>query len=627
MLRKTLFIATALAVVLAGCGSDPETSPGAGGSGGGAAGSGGSGGDGGTGGGGGGTGGSEDGPVRIDVSVDPDRICIESCLQVDVGETVLLVATAVDANDEPVDGIEFAWSSGDESLATVDAEGNVTGIADGWVTIVASSGDLSGTLDLHVGKSKIAKLQVFPVNADVAPAVLAGRTLQVTVAAFADAWGMNVVRDPELSWTATPESLEVVRIGARDDGSLLFELKGDEAGPASVTFGSPDAEEGVEGTVEFTLLAGTALAGEAAFDSIAVGGESACGVSDGALSCWGGNFLGQLGLGEDGPPEPFPMAVELAEVATVSAGQISTCAITGAGEAYCWGSNALGILGVAEPDGQVEESFAPVPVAGGHAFASIAVGANHACALDTAGAAWCWGANFSGELGMGPGGEQWARQPARVATDVTFTAIRPGGGFTCALDVEGKAWCWGSTYGALGFVPDEGEISVPVPAKVAGDRSYVALAASFGHVCAVDEDGVAWCWGQNFSGELGSDAGGDESFAREPVRVPGDRTWTSIAAASFHTCALDAAGAAWCWGGNQNGALGDGGLVSSLAPVQVHGDHVFAAIAANGTTTCAVEAEGFAYCWGSSSVGQLGCGLVDTMRPIPMPVSLGTEER
>jgi alpha-tubulin suppressor-like RCC1 family protein len=42
-----------------------------------------------------------------------------------------------------------------------------------------------------------------------------------------------------------------------------------------------------------------------------------------------------------------------------------------------------------------------VAVSGGHTFSAIGAAWISACAVDDVGAAWCWGGNDQGELGIG----------------------------------------------------------------------------------------------------------------------------------------------------------------------------------------------------------------------------------
>jgi hypothetical protein len=55
------------------------------------------------------------------------------------GATVLLAAEARDADDTAISGVRFAWRSSDLSVATVDATGLVTAVANGTATITATA--------------------------------------------------------------------------------------------------------------------------------------------------------------------------------------------------------------------------------------------------------------------------------------------------------------------------------------------------------------------------------------------------------------------------------------------------------------------------------------------------------
>ena len=114
----------------------------------------------------------------------------------------------------------------------------------------------------------------------------------------------------------------------------------------------------------------------------------------------------------------------------------------------------------------------------------------------------------------------------------------------------------------------------------------------------------------NSGGSLGD---GTVTSSLVPVAVTGGLAFTSIAMGDNHTCALTAAGLAYCWGFNGNlsaegGFLGDGTLTERHAPTAVARGIAFAQIAAHRATTCGRTAGGAIFCWGANSFGQLGVG-------------------
>jgi len=93
-----------------------------------------------------------------------------------------------------------------------------------------------------------------------------------------------------------------------------------------------------------------------------------------------------------------------------------------------------------------------------------------------------------------------------------------------------------------------------------------------------------------------------------PVAVSGGLTFSVVAAGALHTCGVVSAGAATCWGANDEGQLGNGSLTSRWTPVAVSGGVTFSALTANGVHTCGLTNAGVAFCWGYNDFGQLGRG-------------------
>jgi alpha-tubulin suppressor-like RCC1 family protein len=81
----------------------------------------------------------------------------------------------------------------------------------------------------------------------------------------------------------------------------------------------------------------------------------------------------------------------------VTAGQSHSCGETTGNQLYCWGTNYSGQLG----DGTTTERSTPVALAGGLRFAQASAGAGDTCARTAEAKGYCWGANDFGKLGDG----------------------------------------------------------------------------------------------------------------------------------------------------------------------------------------------------------------------------------
>ncbi len=350
-------------------------------------------------------------------------------------------------------------------------------------------------------------------------------------------------------------------------------------------------------------------AAHAAAASIAAGGDRSCAVdSAGAAYCWGDNPGGSLGNG--GPIlrlAPIPVVGLSSGVAAVAtnAAAYHTCAITQAGAAYCWGDGVAGQLG----NGSFASSTVPVLVTGlSSGTSAMALGNFHTCAVTQAGAVYCWGDNFWGQLGDGTTTTRTLmRAVSGLASGVR--AIAAGTGHTCALTTAGAVLCWGKNdFGQLG---NGTTVNASVPVPVAGLASGVsAIAAGFDHTCALRTGGAVLCWGRNDFGQLG-----DGTTTNSPIPSPVTGLAPGIVGIStggFHSCAVTQGGGAVCWGDGLSGQLGDGAYESSPTPVAVSGlASGVTAIASGWVHSCALLTNGTSKCWGYDGAGQFADGTQD----------------
>ena len=506
---------------------------------------------------------------------------------VGAGDTIILTPTIRDAAGRLLSR-SVVWASSAPAVATVALYGSsaygsplslglVTGVSPGTVAITATSGAASGTVSVTVNPPQpVASVTLAPKSASL---VVQGQSqLRATLR---DVSG-RLLSGRLITWTSDNGSVAIVNQSGLVTGVGL--------GLALVSATS-------EGQSDAAALTVTQLS----FGSVSAGVAHTCGVTTGGTAyCWGSNQDGMLGDGST-TTRTVPVAVTGGlTFSAISAGVDQTCGLTAGGAAYCWGHGSLG-------NDSTLSSWLPVAVSGGWSFSALSASGNRTCGVATNGTAYCWG-----------------NVPVVVTGGLTFSAVTAGNRHTCGLTTPGIAYCWGNNdYGQLG----DGTIGfgyAPVP--VSGGLTFSALSAGDENTCGLTTTGIAYCWGSNSSGQLG--VGSTTSRSLIPVAVAGGLTFSALGPGAnrtnrnlgSHTCGVTTAGAAYCWGSNNSGQLGDGSTTARAVPVAVTGGLTFSALSASLDHTCGLTTNGAAYCWGSNASGQLGTGTT-TSSSVPVKVA------
>ena len=134
-----------------------------------------------------------------------------------------------------------------------------------------------------------------------------------------------------------------------------------------------------------------------------------------------------------------------------------------------------------------------------------------------------------------------------------------------SIFVEVSGRCARTAAGSV-FCYDDGRI---VYAPVVGSPGPLAtISGGENHTCGLTTASAAWCWGGNEEGQLGDRGNGYREF---PVAVVDAHTFTQIAVGRTHSCGLTQAQDVWCWGANYMGQAGTSILDQPWGPVKVHG--------------------------------------------------------
>jgi alpha-tubulin suppressor-like RCC1 family protein len=192
--------------------------------------------------------------------------------------------------------------------------------------------------------------------------------------------------------------------------------------------------------------------------AVSAGAYHSCALlAGGSIRCWGWNDYGQLGV----PDQPLGtvtaragITLDLPVATGIAAGGFHTCAILQTGAVTCWGQNSAGQLGIRrDPSFGIGAPGTPVDLGRGRSASALGAGASHTCALLDDFSVKCWGLNAHGELGLGDPannrGDDEALGDALPAVSLgpaPVGTLAVGANHACVIQAAGVK-CWGSSDG------------------------------------------------------------------------------------------------------------------------------------------------------------------------------------
>jgi alpha-tubulin suppressor-like RCC1 family protein len=366
--------------------------------------------------------------------------------------------------------------------------------------------------------------------------------------------------------------------------------------------------------------------------------------------CWGADDHGQLGGGTvtalpdagtpGGPTFVVPLtATALSHVASSSTSN-TTCGFDGAGQVWCWGANDQGqVNGMASsPAANVAT---PVRLTDSNTGArliatQLALGANHACSVDTSSDAsapiFCWGANDHCQAGHPDTSstctipvENVAPAPAFAGIGPVF-ALAPGDNATVLIDQRfgthpvldfigdsSNGQCDGQSVGDFPNLNSCGDWGQIYPSKVSmgNEHGCVSLSQDGGVASEVD------CWGDNSTLQVDPTLTGGGHVGGHAVFTAYADLPTAVGAGNGVSCVVftPAGGGAnylACQGANSHFQLASDTNYQAAGPVVVNDgagrpiDVVSVGLGSSHLCALTRATPHSLLCWGDNSFGQVG---------------------
>jgi alpha-tubulin suppressor-like RCC1 family protein len=272
------------------------------------------------------------------------------------------------------------------------------------------------------------------------------------------------------------------------------------------------------------------------------------------------------------------------EIIQLTSGDSHSLALDKSGKVFASGVNTFGQAGLGD---QYYSTWDWIQIPNFGDIKQISASGQHSVALDSQGDIWSWGGNNSGQLGNGTNTK--VTTPTKISTDLKAASIATGYRFTLATDASDQLWGWGMNCNqedidaslVLGVDPFSSgyyydvtksetnknsvedclnESNLPLDTSIPrviwkAPSKIKKVAAGYGHVVVLLDDGTVYTSGCNLYGQLGREDTQMNDISKRFEKVESLKNIVDVSAGFRHTLALSGGGDLYGFGANNSGQV------------------------------------------------------------------------